>query len=178
MSGSTAVKQWMNPSGGVRRRPGSIEGTIGPHFDATHGRHGTNEGKVTEMKTGGKTLWHPRGGAERPVGRVHVVTVTTTLRATSDEAYLLVPRPSVVIYAQGAGERAYQSDITYGRTASRLDHLRDNTGADQQVQRGHAFCIVDEVDSILIDEADPLIIRGRRRRGDRALSDRIARQPR
>ena len=61
--------------------------------------------------------------------------------------------------------KAYQADITYG-TASEFgfDYLRDNgmaSSVQTQVQRGHYFCIVDEVDSILIDEArTPLIISG------------------
>jgi preprotein translocase subunit SecA len=65
--------------------------------------------------------------------------------------------------ANGDGQKAYACDITYG-TASEFgfDYLRDNgmaLSAGEQVQRGHYFCIVDEIDSILIDEArTPLII--------------------
>ena len=67
--------------------------------------------------------------------------------------------------ADGATKKlAYQADITYGTGYEfGFDYLRDNmaTSADQQVQRGHNYAIVDEVDSILIDEArTPLIISG------------------
>ena len=63
-----------------------------------------------------------------------------------------------------AKKLAYQADVTYGTNSEfGFDYLRDNmvTRADARVQRGHHFAIVDEVDSILIDEArTPLIISG------------------
>jgi len=63
-----------------------------------------------------------------------------------------------------ARKKAYLSDITYGTNNEfGFDYLRDNMvwSLDQKVQRGHAYCIVDEIDSILIDEArTPLIISG------------------
>ncbi len=77
---------------------------------------------------------------------------------------------------------AYQADITYGtNTEFGFDYLRDNMvlRTDQQVQRGHYFCIVDEVDSILIDEArTPLIISGPGERAAKTYYDfaRIARR--
>ena len=72
----------------------------------------------------------------------------------------------VVIPNQGgdAKKAAYQADITYGQNNEfGFDYLRDNMkfSLEDYAQRGHAFCIVDEVDSILIDEArTPLIISG------------------
>ena len=66
--------------------------------------------------------------------------------------------------SQGQRQAAYDSDITYGTNNEfGFDYLRDNLvyDADEMVQRGHNFAIVDEVDSILIDEArTPLIISG------------------
>ena len=74
---------------------------------------------------------------------------------------------------QGAEKAAYACDITYG-TNNELgfDYLRDNmvTYKENKVQRGHNYAIVDEVDSILIDEArTPLIISGKGDKSDRAL---------
>ena len=66
--------------------------------------------------------------------------------------------------SQGERQKAYRSDITYGTNNEfGFDYLRDNLvyDANEMVQRGHHFAIVDEVDSILIDEArTPLIISG------------------
>jgi len=132
-------------------------------------------GKIAEMATGeGKTLV-----ATLPVylnaltGRgVHVVTVNDYLAARDSEwmgaVYkLLGLTVGCILHDQPPNIRReqYNCDITYGTNAEfGFDYLRDNgmaTRAEEQVQRGHYFAIVDEVDSILIDEArTPLIISG------------------
>jgi preprotein translocase subunit SecA len=133
-----------------------------------------HEGKIAEMKTGeGKTL-----AATMPVylnaleGKgVHVVTVNDYL-ARRDAAWMgeiyafLGLEVGLVQDSMGFEERkvAYHSDITYGTNAQfGFDYLRDNiaTSTEQLVQRDLNFAIVDEVDSILVDEArTPLIISG------------------
>ncbi len=133
-----------------------------------------HQGKIAEMKTGeGKTLV-----ATMPVylnaltGRgVHVVTVNDYL-ARRDAEWMgpiyefLGLRVGVIQESMGFEERkeAYAADITYGTNAQfGFDYLRDNiaTAPDQLVQRDLNYAIVDEVDSILIDEArTPLIISG------------------
>src|SRR5215216_5852066 len=133
-----------------------------------------HEGKIAEMKTGeGKTL-----AATMPVylnaleGKgVHVVTVNDYL-ARRDAAWMgeiyTFPGLEVGLVQESMGfeERkvAYHSDITYGTNAQfGFDYLRDNiaTSTEQLVQRDLNFAIVDEVDSILVDEArTPLIISG------------------
>ena len=133
-----------------------------------------NEGGIAEMKTGeGKTLV-----ATLPVylnaltGRgVHVVTVNDYL-ASRDAEWMgklynfLGLSVGVIVHGMDDEQRkaAYDSDVTYG-TNNELgfDYLRDNMKYEraQMVQRDHAYAIVDEVDSILIDEArTPLIISG------------------
>src|SRR5689334_20298125 len=133
-----------------------------------------HEGKISEMKTGeGKTLV-----ATLPVylnalsGRgVHVVTVNDYL-AKRDAEWMgqvygfLGLTTGVIVHGLDDEQRkkAYDCDITYG-TNNELgfDYLRDNMKyrLEDMVQRGHIFAIVDEVDSILIDEArTPLIISG------------------
>lgn len=151
-----------------------------------------HQGSIAEMKTGeGKTLV-----ATMPVylnalaGKgVHVVTVNDYL-AGRDAAWMgpvyefLGLSVAALQNNMDAGERraAYQADITYGtNTEFGFDYLRDNMvlRAEQQVQRGHFYCIVDEVDSILIDEArTPLIISGPGERAARTYYDfaRIARR--
>jgi preprotein translocase subunit SecA len=134
-----------------------------------------HRGKITEMATGeGKTLV-----ATMPVflnaltGRgVHVVTVNDYLAARDSEWMGAVYRflgltVGCILRDQSPAERRaqYDCDITYGTNAEfGFDYLRDNgmaTRKEEQVQRGHYFAIVDEVDSILIDEArTPLIISG------------------
>ncbi|MDE0495804.1 MAG: preprotein translocase subunit SecA [Acidimicrobiaceae bacterium] len=133
-------------------------------------------GWVAEMRTGeGKTLV-----STLPVylnalsGKgVHVVTVNDYLAARDAEwmgrihrflgldVGLVVPGP----YDAAHKRRQYEADITYGTNNEfGFDYLRDNMAPARgaQVQRGHNYCIVDEVDSILIDEArTPLIISGR-----------------
>ncbi|MCC6221137.1 MAG: preprotein translocase subunit SecA [Deltaproteobacteria bacterium] len=133
-----------------------------------------HEGKIAEMKTGeGKTLC-----ATLPVylnalsGKgVHVVTVNDYL-AKRDAEWMggiysfLGLSTGVVVHSQGHLSRqvAYGSDITYGQNNEfGFDYLRDNMKLElgEMVQRKHCYAIVDEVDSILIDEArTPLIISG------------------
>jgi preprotein translocase subunit SecA len=133
-----------------------------------------HSGKISEMKTGeGKTLV-----ATLPcylnalAGRgVHVVTVNDYL-AKRDAEWMgkiygfLGLSVGVIVHDLDDRQRreAYASDITYGTNNEfGFDYLRDNMKFEipDQVQRGHYYCIVDEVDSILIDEArTPLIISG------------------
>ncbi len=139
------------------------------------GGYALHTGRIAEMATGeGKTLV-----ATLPVylnsltGRgVHVVTVNDYLAARDSEwmgaVYkLLGLSVGCILHDQSPAERReqYSYDITYGTNAEfGFDYLRDNGMAsrlEEQVQRGHYFAIVDEVDSILIDEArTPLIISG------------------
>ena len=133
-----------------------------------------HHGGIAEMRTGeGKTLV-----ATLPVylnallGKgVHVITVNDYLAARDAEwmgqVYNFLGLSVGVIVnglSQGERQRAYNSDITYGTNNEfGFDYLRDNLVYDarEMVQRGHPFAIVDEVDSILIDEArTPLIISG------------------
>ncbi|MEP1697618.1 MAG: preprotein translocase subunit SecA, partial [Paracoccaceae bacterium] len=133
-----------------------------------------HQGNIAEMKTGeGKTLvaTFPAYLNALTGGNVHIVTVNDYLAKRDSEwmgkVYAALGMTTGVVYpGQGEDEKkeAYQSDITYA-TNNELgfDYLRDNmksTLADL-AQRGHFFAIVDEVDSILIDEArTPLIISG------------------
>jgi len=134
-----------------------------------------HEGKVAEMQTGeGKTL-----SATLPVylnalaGRgVHLVTVNSYLAQRDAEwmgaiyRFLGLTVDVIDLHQPGTPERraAYQADITYGTNNEfGFDYLRDNMvhTLEQRVQREHAYAIIDEVDSILIDEArTPLIISG------------------
>ncbi|QPH93583.1 preprotein translocase subunit SecA [Campylobacter concisus] len=146
------------------------------HFDVQLiGGMVLNEGRIAEMKTGeGKTLV-----ATLPVilnamsGKgVHVVTVNDYLAKRDamqmGELYNFLGLSVDVILGGGYDDEvrqaAYNADITYGTNSEfGFDYLRDNMKfeAGQKVQRGHNFVIVDEVDSILIDEArTPLIISG------------------
>jgi preprotein translocase subunit SecA len=145
------------------------------HFDVQLiGGMVLHQGKISEMKTGeGKTLV-----ATLPVylnalsGRgVHVVTVNDYL-AKRDSEWMgklyksLGLSVGVIVHDLDDDERrqAYAADVTYGTNNEfGFDYLRDNMKSDLKdcVQRGHHFAIVDEVDSILIDEArTPLIISG------------------
>jgi preprotein translocase subunit SecA len=145
------------------------------HFDVQMiGGMVLHQGKIAEMKTGeGKTLV-----ATLPVylnalpGRgVHVVTVNDYLAKRDSEWMGKLYRflgltVGVIVHELDDEERreAYGADITYGTNNEfGFDYLRDNMKFDLTdcVQRGHNFAIVDEVDSILIDEArTPLIISG------------------
>jgi preprotein translocase subunit SecA len=133
-----------------------------------------HKGGIAEMRTGeGKTLV-----ATAPVylnalaGKgVHLITVNDYL-ATRDAEWMgqvyrflgLSVGTIVNGLSQGDRQRAYNSDITYGTNNEfGFDYLRDNLVYDarEMVQRGHNFAVVDEVDSILVDEArTPLIISG------------------
>ena len=139
------------------------------------GGYGLHNGRIAEMATGeGKTLV-----GTLPVylnaltGRgVHVVTVNDYLAARDAEWMGAVYKflgltVGVILHDQPPNLRRaqYACDITYGTNSEfGFDYLRDNgmaTRKEEQVQRGHYFAIVDEVDSILIDEArTPLIISG------------------
>ena len=156
--------------GGAARR------TIGLlHFDVqTVGGLVLPQGGIAEMRTGeGKTLV-----ATLPVylnalaGKgAHVITVNDYLAQRDAEWMGQIYRflgmsVGVIVHGLSQGQRqdSYQSDITYGTNNEfGFDYLRDNLvyDAGEMVQRGHHFAIVDEVDSILIDEArTPLIISG------------------
>lgn len=146
------------------------------HFDVQlMGGIALHQGKIAEMATGeGKTLV-----ATCPIylnalsGRgAHLVTVNDYL-ARRDAEWMgeiykfLGLTVGCIQHDQSPGERKaqYDCDITYGTNSEfGFDYLRDNgmaTSKEQQVQRGHYYAIVDEVDSILIDEArTPLIISG------------------
>ena len=134
-----------------------------------------NDGNIAEMKTGeGKTLVGAIAVCLNALSGkgVHVVTVNDYL--ASRDANELKPLYEFLGYSVGALSDAvrdddtrreqYSCDITYGTNSSYgFDFLRDNMVYDlkEKVQRGHHFVIVDEVDSILIDEArTPLIISG------------------
>src|ERR1700742_1632159 len=145
------------------------------HFDVQLiGGMVLHSGTISEMKTGeGKTLV-----ATLPVylnalsGRgVHVVTVNDYLAKRDSEWMGKLYRflgltVGVIIHDLDDQERrdAYAADVTYGTNNEfGFDYLRDNMkfDPDERVQRGHNYSIVDEVDSILIDEArTPLIISG------------------
>lgn len=133
-----------------------------------------NDGKITEMKTGeGKTLSCVTAAYLNALSGkgVHVVTVNDYL-AQRDADWM---RPVYNLLGVTVGtvlpnmdyeakRKAYRCDITYGTNNEfGFDYLRDNMArsAEQKVQRGHHYCIIDEIDSILIDEArTPLIISG------------------
>ncbi|MDR2489879.1 MAG: preprotein translocase subunit SecA, partial [Spirochaetaceae bacterium] len=133
-----------------------------------------HQGKITEMKTGeGKTLMSVAAAYLNAISGegVHVVTVNDYL-AGRDAAwmrpvynYLGVSVGTILSDMDNDRRREnYACDITYGTNNEfGFDYLRDNmhTKLEGRVQRGHNYCIVDEIDSILIDEArTPLIISG------------------
>ena len=145
------------------------------HFDVQMiGGYVLNEGKIAEMRTGeGKTLVATLAvylNALEGEG-VHVVTVNDYL-ARRDSAWMsqlysfLGLTTGVIVAGLSPDERrkAYNSDITYGTNNEfGFDYLRDNMvfSIEEKVQRNLHFAVVDEVDSILIDEArTPLIISG------------------
>ena len=134
-----------------------------------------HQGRISEMKTGeGKTLVATLPAYLNALTGegVHIVTVNDYLARRDSEWMGKVYRflgltVGLIVHDMNNSERraAYNCDITYA-TNNELgfDYLRDNMviERDEKVQRGHAFAIVDEVDSILIDEArTPLIISGR-----------------
>ena len=133
-----------------------------------------HQGRIAEMKTGeGKTLVAILPAYLNALSGegVHIVTVNDYLAKRDSEWMGKVYRfmglkVGLIIHDKSAEERraAYQADITYcTNNELGFDYLRDNMAIYKrdQVQRGHSFAIVDEVDSILIDEArTPLIISG------------------
>lgn len=133
-----------------------------------------HQGRIAEMKTGeGKTLVAvlPAYLNALSGGGVHIVTVNDYLARRDSEwmgkvhAFLGL-KVGLVVHGLSNAERqeAYKADITYGTNNEMgFDYLRDNMAIykNSMVQRGHNYAIVDEVDSILIDEArTPLIISG------------------
>ncbi len=148
---------------GMRHFPVQIIGGIVLH-----------QGRIAEMKTGeGKTLVATLPAYLNALtgNGVHIVTVNDYL-ATRDSEWMgkvytfLGLTVGLIVHGLTNDQRreAYAADITYGTNNEMgFDYLRDNMVVDlaHKVQRGHAFAIVDEVDSILIDEArTPLIISG------------------
>jgi len=133
-----------------------------------------NEGRIAEMRTGeGKTLVSSTAGYLNALGgnNCHIVTVNDYLAKRDSELmgplYRFLGMEVGIIQNGMRGPekvKAYQADVTYGTNSEfGFDYLRDNmvSTAQNRVQRGHHFCVVDEVDSILIDEArTPLIISG------------------
>ncbi|MCQ4863633.1 preprotein translocase subunit SecA [Pseudoflavonifractor phocaeensis] len=133
-----------------------------------------HQGRIAEMKTGeGKTLVATLPAYLNALAGegVHIVTVNDYLAKRDSEWMGKVYRflgltVGLVIHEVEPGRRraSYEADITYGTNNEfGFDYLRDNMAIYKQemVQRGHSFAIVDEVDSILIDEArTPLIISG------------------
>ncbi len=133
-----------------------------------------HQGRIAEMKTGeGKTLVATLPAYLNALtgNGVHIVTVNDYLARVGAEEMGRVYEfmglsTGLVVHGQSSAEKhaAYDADITYGTNNEYgFDYLRDNMVIykNQMVQRGHAFAIVDEVDSILIDEArTPLIISG------------------
>ena len=149
---------------GMKHFPVQVTGGIALH-----------RGDIAEMQTGeGKTLVATLPAYLNALTGegVHIVTVNDYLAKRDSEWMGKLYRwlgLSVGLIVQGmdgdARREAYNADITYGTNNEfGFDYLRDNmvTYKDNMVQRGHAYAVVDEVDSILIDEArTPLIISGR-----------------
>lgn len=145
------------------------------HYDVQLiGGMALHDGRIAEMKTGeGKTLVAPLAiilNSMKGQG-VHLVTVNDYLAKRDAEwmspVYNFLGMNAGVIYPYMPNDErraAYMADVTYGTNSEfGFDYLRDNMvmSSNEMVQRGHNFCIVDEVDSILIDEArTPLIISG------------------
>ena len=133
-----------------------------------------HQGRIAEMKTGeGKTLVATLPAYLNALAGkgVHVVTVNDYLAKRDSEWMGKVHRflglkVGLIVHGLTSAERqaAYAADVTYGTNNEMgFDYLRDNMCiySNELVQRGHSFAIVDEVDSILIDEArTPLIISG------------------
>jgi preprotein translocase subunit SecA len=145
------------------------------HFDVQlMGAGALHLGNIAEMKTGeGKTLVATLAAYLNaiPARGVHIVTVNDYLAQYQSDLMGRIFRAlgmttGCIVSGQTPDERRmqYQADITYGTNNEfGFDYLRDNMALNQSdlVQRGHHFAIVDEVDSILIDEArTPLIISG------------------
>ncbi len=163
------------PEAFAAAREASVRTTGLRHFDVQLiGGMALNAGQIAEMKTGeGKTLVSTLAGYLNaiPGHNVHIVTVNDYLARRDSEWMGRIYRflgMEVGLVQNGmrpeARVPAYKADVTYGTNSEfGFDYLRDNmvTRPGSRVQRGHAFAIVDEVDSILIDEArTPLIISG------------------
>jgi preprotein translocase subunit SecA len=171
---SEALEPALAPAFALTREAGRR--TLGMrHFDVQLiGGMVLHEGKIAEMKTGeGKTLVATLPAFLNALaGRgVHIVTVNDYLARRDAEWMGPIYRAlgltvGVIVHDLDEAQRraAYAADITYGTNNEfGFDYLRDNMKYDLAdcVQRGHQFAIVDEVDSILIDEArTPLIISG------------------
>ncbi|MBV8682177.1 MAG: preprotein translocase subunit SecA [Caulobacteraceae bacterium] len=174
LANGESLEHLMNEAFAVVRE--AAKRTLGQrHYDVQMvGGMVLHKGGIAEMRTGeGKTLV-----GTLPVylnalaGKgVHVITVNDYLASRDSEWMGRIYRflglsVGVIIngLSQSERQRAYRSDITYGTNNEfGFDYLRDNLAYDvnEMVQRGHNFAIVDEVDSILIDEArTPLIISG------------------
>ncbi len=133
-----------------------------------------HQGNILEMKTGeGKTLTSvPAAYLNALEGKgVHIITVNDYLARRDSEwmgpVFNFLGLTVGLIYNgqdEEGKKKAYNSDITYGTNNEfGFDYLRDNmkVSLDAKTQRGHHYCIIDEIDSILIDEArTPLIISG------------------
>ena len=133
-----------------------------------------HRGKIVEMKTGeGKTLMSVAAAYLNaiPGNGIHIVTVNDYLASRDADwmrpifSYLGLTVGTILSNMDNLQRKEnYARDITYGTNNEfGFDYLRDNMHRDMEgrVQRGHNFCIVDEIDSILIDEArTPLIISG------------------
>lgn len=156
-------------------REASVRATGMRHFDVQLiGGMALNDGQIAEMKTGeGKTLVSTLAGYLNALSgnNVHIVTVNDYLAKRDSEwmgriYHQLGMEVGLIQNGMQPAKKipAYQADVTYGTNSEfGFDYLRDNmvTRANLRVQRGHSFAIVDEVDSILIDEArTPLIISG------------------
>jgi preprotein translocase subunit SecA len=174
-SGAKTLDEVLNDSFAITREASSR--TLGMrHFDVQLvGGMVLHQGNIAEMKTGeGKTLVATLAvvlGAMSGKG-VHIVTVNDYLakRDSSEMSKLYeflgysVGCITADIYDEESRKAQYGADITYGTNNEYgFDYLRDNmkVRAEEKVQREHSYAIVDEVDSILIDEArTPLIISG------------------
>ena len=146
------------------------------HYDVqVIGAGALHQGMIAEMRTGeGKTLVSTMPVYLNALGGdgIHVVTVNDYL-ASRDADWMggiyrfLGLTVGLIQSGDDPSHRrpAYQADVTYGTNNEfGFDYLRDNMamGTDSRVQRGHSYAVVDEVDSILVDEArTPLIISGR-----------------
>ncbi len=133
-----------------------------------------HQGRIAEMKTGeGKTLVATLPAYLNALAGkgVHIVTVNDYLARRDSEEMgrvygFMGLKTGLVVHGMSNSEKqeAYRADITYGTNNEfGFDYLRDNMVVykERMVQRGHSFAIVDEVDSILVDEArTPLIISG------------------
>ena len=174
LAGGKKLKDLLAPAFATVRE--AAKRTLGQrHFDVQMmGGIVLDEGAIAEMKTGeGKTLVATLAVYLNALegNGVHVITVNDYLAQRDSEwmgqiYQFLGMRVGVIVHGLADAERkeAYAADITYGTNNEfGFDYLRDNMKYElsAMVQRGHHFAIVDEVDSILIDEArTPLIISG------------------